>query len=57
MTLSQLSQEIYDHLYHDIEEFRSTFDLPVAAPETMDEKDDTLHTSLAIEESNRTCRS
>ena len=50
MNLSQLSQEIYDHLYRDIEEFRSTFDLPVAAPETMDEKGDTLHTSLAIEE-------
>lgn len=50
MTLSQLSQEIYDHLYRDIKEFRSTFDLPVAAPETMDEKGDTLHTSLAIEE-------
>ncbi|MDA0144134.1 SAM-dependent methyltransferase [Vibrio toranzoniae] len=50
MTLSQLNQEIYDHLYRDIKEFRSTFDLPVAAPETMDEKGDTLHTSLAIEE-------
>lgn len=50
MTLSQLSQEIYSHLYSDIEEFRSTFDLPVAAPQTLDEKADTLHTSLAIEE-------
>ncbi|NOH97942.1 nucleoside triphosphate pyrophosphohydrolase family protein [Vibrio sp. 99-70-13A1] len=50
MTLSQLNQEIYSHLYSDIEEFRSTFDLPVAAPQTLDEKADTLHTSLAIEE-------
>ncbi|MDN3613888.1 nucleoside triphosphate pyrophosphohydrolase family protein [Vibrio gallaecicus] len=50
MTLSQLSQEIYSHLYSDIEEFRSTFDLPVAAPQTLDDKADTLHTSLAIEE-------
>ena len=50
MTLSQLNQEIYSHLYSDIEEFRSTFDLPVAAPQTLDDKADTLHTSLAIEE-------
>ena len=50
MTLSQLNQTIFDHLYRDIKEFRSTFDLPVAAPETMDDKGDTLHTSLAIEE-------
>ena len=50
MTLSQLNQEIYSHLYSDIEEFRCTFDLPVAAPQTLDDKADTLHTSLAIEE-------
>ncbi|MDK9739084.1 nucleoside triphosphate pyrophosphohydrolase family protein [Vibrio sp. D404a] len=50
MTLSQLNQTIFDHLYRDIKEFRSTFDLPVAAPGTMDDKGDTLHTSLAIEE-------
>ncbi|MBW3694935.1 SAM-dependent methyltransferase [Vibrio sp. T187] len=50
MNLSQLNQEIFNHLYKDIEEFRSTFDLPVASPETLDEKADTLHTSLAIEE-------
>ncbi|WP_456297279.1 nucleoside triphosphate pyrophosphohydrolase family protein [Vibrio sp. AK197] len=50
MHLSKLTQELYDHLYQDITEFRSTFDLPVAAPSTLDEKGDTLHTSLAIEE-------
>ncbi|MGF1755960.1 nucleoside triphosphate pyrophosphohydrolase family protein, partial [Vibrio makurazakiensis] len=50
MNLSQLNQEIFNHLYKDIEEFRNTFDLPVASPESLDEKADTLHTSLAIEE-------
>ncbi len=50
MHLSKLTQEIFDHLYRDINEFRSTFDLPVAAPESLDDKADTLHTSLAIEE-------
>jgi len=50
MNLSQLTQEIFNHLYKDIEEFRGTFDLPVASPESLDEKADTLHTSLAIEE-------
>ncbi|KII75788.1 nucleoside triphosphate pyrophosphohydrolase family protein [Vibrio renipiscarius] len=50
MYLSKLTQEIFDHLYRDINEFRSTFDLPVAAPESLDDKADTLHTSLAIEE-------
>lgn len=50
MYLSKLTQEIFDHLYRDINEFRSTFDLPVAAPESLNDKADTLHTSLAIEE-------
>lgn len=50
MHLSKLTQEIFDHLYRDITEFRSTFDLPVAAPSSLDDKADTLHTSLAIEE-------
>ncbi len=50
MHLSKLTQEIFDHLYRDITEFRSTFDLPVASPESLNEKADTLHTSLAIEE-------
>ncbi len=50
MNLSKLTQEIYDHLYRDINEFRSTFDLPVADPSSLDSKADTLHTSLAIEE-------
>ncbi|ELE7614377.1 nucleoside triphosphate pyrophosphohydrolase family protein [Vibrio vulnificus] len=50
MHLSQLTQDIFDHLYRDITEFRSTFDLPVASPESLDEKADTLHTSLIIEE-------
>lgn len=50
MHLSKLTQEIYHHLYHDISEFRSTFDLPVADPSSLDAQADTLHTSLAIEE-------
>lgn len=50
MHLSKLTQEIFDHLYRDITEFRTTFDLPVNLPETLDSKADTLHTSLAIEE-------
>ncbi|MGF1909561.1 nucleoside triphosphate pyrophosphohydrolase family protein [Vibrio kasasachensis] len=50
MYLSKLTQEIFDHLYRDINEFRSTFDLPVSSPDSLDSKADTLHTSLAIEE-------
>ncbi|WP_434928112.1 nucleoside triphosphate pyrophosphohydrolase family protein [Shewanella sp. HL-SH2] len=50
MQLSQLTQPIFDHLYHDIFEFRSTFDLPVADESSLDNKADTLHTSLIIEE-------
>ena len=50
MQLSQLTQPIYDHLYRDIFEFRSTFDLPVNDETSLDHKADTLHTSLIIEE-------
>ncbi|MDF4535106.1 nucleoside triphosphate pyrophosphohydrolase family protein, partial [Vibrio parahaemolyticus] len=50
MQLTKLTQEIFDHLYRDISEFRQTFDLPVAAPQTLNTQADTLHTSLAIEE-------
>ncbi|MGU3845685.1 nucleoside triphosphate pyrophosphohydrolase family protein, partial [Vibrio diabolicus] len=49
MQLSKLTQEIFDHLYRDITEFRSTFDLPVADAASLDAQADTLHTSLAIE--------
>ena len=44
MQLSQLTQPIYDHLYRDIFEFRSTFDLPVNDETSLDHKADTLHT-------------
>ncbi|GIU16312.1 MULTISPECIES: nucleoside triphosphate pyrophosphohydrolase family protein [unclassified Shewanella] len=50
MKLSALDQPLYDHLYRDIREFRMTFDLPIADVSTLDDKADTLHTSLAIEE-------
>ncbi|EGM68849.1 nucleoside triphosphate pyrophosphohydrolase family protein [Shewanella sp. HN-41] len=50
MKLTCLTQPIYDHLYHDISEFRSTFDLAVNEASSLDEKADTLHTSLIIEE-------
>ncbi|MCL9783444.1 nucleoside triphosphate pyrophosphohydrolase family protein [Vibrio sp. S4M6] len=50
MRLSKLTPEIFNHLYQDILEFRSTFDLPVNEPNSLDDKADTLHTSLAIEE-------
>ena len=50
MQLSQLTQPIYDHLYGDIFEFRTTFDLPVNDESSLDAKADTLHTSLIIEE-------
>lgn len=50
MKLSALDQPLYDHLYRDIREFRSTFDLPIEDISTLDDKADTLHTSLAIEE-------
>ncbi|NRB23139.1 nucleoside triphosphate pyrophosphohydrolase family protein [Shewanella sp.] len=50
MKLTALTQPLYDHLYHDILQFRSTFDLPSEDESTLDDKADTLHTSLAIEE-------
>lgn len=50
MKLTQLTPDIYDTLYADITQFRETFDLPCAAPETLDDKADALHSSLIIEE-------
>jgi len=50
MRLSKLNQDLFDRLYLNIIEFRETFDLPVNSPSSLDEKADTLHTSLAIEE-------
>jgi hypothetical protein len=50
MKLSVLDQSIFNHLYRDIFEFRSTFDLPVNDSASLDDKADTLHTSLIIEE-------
>ncbi|WP_394203908.1 nucleoside triphosphate pyrophosphohydrolase family protein [Shewanella waksmanii] len=50
MQLTALTQPIYDHLYRDIYQFRSTFDLPIEDPSSLDQQADTLHTSLAIEE-------
>ena len=50
MKLSQLSQPIFEHLYRDIVEFRTPFDLPVNQPASLDDNADTLHTSLIIEE-------
>lgn len=50
MKLSVLDQALFDHLYQDIREFRSTFDLDIESPQTLDEKADALHTSLAVEE-------
>ncbi|MDC0612253.1 nucleoside triphosphate pyrophosphohydrolase family protein [Vibrio sp.] len=50
MKLSKLNSELFNHLYSDIVEFRTTFDLPVANPQSLDDGADTLHTSLAIEE-------
>lgn len=50
MHLSKLTPELFNHLYRDITEFRTTFDLPVAQAATLNDKADTLHTSLIIEE-------
>ncbi|ASI90684.1 MULTISPECIES: nucleoside triphosphate pyrophosphohydrolase family protein [Vibrio] len=50
MKLTKLTQEIFDHLYRDITEFRTTFDLPVNDSNSLDDAADTLHSSLAIEE-------
>ncbi|SMY34117.1 nucleoside triphosphate pyrophosphohydrolase family protein [Photobacterium andalusiense] len=50
MKLSTLDQSLFDHLYSDIREFRSTFDLDIENPASLDEQADALHTSLAVEE-------
>ena len=50
MRIAKLTQDIFDHLYQDIVEFRSTFDLPVSDQNSLDSQADTLHSSLAIEE-------
>lgn len=50
MQFTKLTQSLFDHLYQDIVEFRSTFDLPVNDISSLDETADTLHSSLAIEE-------
>jgi predicted HAD superfamily Cof-like phosphohydrolase len=50
MQLTKLTQSLFDHLYQDIVEFRTTFDLPVNDVDSMNKQADTLHTSLAIEE-------
>ncbi|OBU30719.1 nucleoside triphosphate pyrophosphohydrolase family protein [Photobacterium kishitanii] len=50
MKLSTLDQPLFDHLYSDIREFRSTFDLDIENPASLDAQADALHTSLAVEE-------
>ncbi|TCN90663.1 nucleoside triphosphate pyrophosphohydrolase family protein [Shewanella fodinae] len=50
MKLTLLTQSLYDKLYRDIRKFRLTFDLPVAVPDSLDDKQDQLHTSLISEE-------
>lgn len=50
MKLTKLTQPIFDHIYQDINEFRSTFDLPVNDAASMSDASDTLHSSLIIEE-------
>ncbi|MBD1573801.1 nucleoside triphosphate pyrophosphohydrolase family protein [Vibrio sp. S17_S38] len=50
MQFTLLTSELFTHLYQDISEFRFTFDLPIADLDSLDDKADTLHTSLAIEE-------
>ncbi|MFQ6371551.1 nucleoside triphosphate pyrophosphohydrolase family protein [Shewanella sp. YIC-542] len=50
MQLSLLTPALYRKLYHDIREFRLTFDLPVEQPQSLDTQQDRLHTSLIIEE-------
>ena len=50
MKLKHLNQATYDYIYKDIYEFRSTFDLPVEDPKSLNDQMDTLHTSLIIEE-------
>lgn len=50
MKLSQLTPSLFAHLYRDIKEFRTTFDLPCEDPSSLDETSDQLHSSLIIEE-------
>ncbi|KFZ37799.1 SAM-dependent methyltransferase [Shewanella mangrovi] len=50
MKLQLLSTDIYQQLYRDIREFRHTFDLAVADATSLDEQQDSLHTSLITEE-------
>ncbi|SJL83012.1 nucleoside triphosphate pyrophosphohydrolase family protein [Vibrio palustris] len=50
MQLTKLTQDLFDHLYRDISEFRTTFNLPVAQPDTLNDQQDSLHSSLIIEE-------
>lgn len=50
MKLTVLDQALFDHLYRDIREFRTTFDLDIENPSTLNEQMDQLHTSLAVEE-------
>ncbi|WP_299013411.1 nucleoside triphosphate pyrophosphohydrolase family protein [uncultured Photobacterium sp.] len=50
MKLAVLEQPLFDLLYRDIHEFRTTFDLDIENPSTLNEKNDALHTSLAVEE-------
>jgi len=50
MKLTQLTPAIYEKLYADITQFRETFDLVCNAPDSMNEKEDELHSSLIIEE-------
>lgn len=50
MKLAVLDQALFDHLYQDIHEFRTTFDLDIENPSSLDDQADTLHTSLAVEE-------
>ncbi|GAB6260767.1 SAM-dependent methyltransferase [Photobacterium sp. CCB-ST2H9] len=50
MKLTVLDQALFDHLYRDIREFRTTFDLDIESPSTLNEQMDQLHTSLAVEE-------
>lgn len=47
--LTKLTQELYNKLYQDITEFRTTFGLPVNVS-LHTEEDDKLHTSLIVEE-------
>ncbi|WP_133408089.1 nucleoside triphosphate pyrophosphohydrolase family protein [Parashewanella tropica] len=50
MQLRHINDTLYQQLYRDISQFRSTFDLPIEAPSTLNEQTDTLHSSLIIEE-------